>query len=418
LKGFSLYLGTSLINRAIPFFLLPVLTSFLTTKEYGILATFQVAISFSDSLIGLRMKSNITRKFFKESQEVVGVLIFNLILIVVFTASIALLIVSLLIIANVRVMDIPDRWVAVLPILTIMNVINSYNLSVLRNQTKAFEYGSFEISRTALDLGVSLLFVLVFFYGWEGRAMGILIASGILALVSIIKLWRNGYLIPKVDTQKIKEALNVSFPLVFHGLAASTISLSDRVFINEMVGTSALGVYAVGYQFGLIISIITTAFNLTWNPWLFEKLEKCTFKGKKSIVKATYLAGLGFLVITLIVTLLSHVLLPFMTAEEYHNGVIYVGWIAMAYFFMGLYSLIQPYGIYVGRTSYLGVITLFAALVNLLANYYLIKLNGALGAAQATLISYVLMFIAVWWYSNKLHPMPWFQFRRKVNTEE
>ena len=48
-------------------------------------------------------------------------------------------------------------------------------------------------------------------------------------------------------------------------------------------------------------------------------------------------------------------------------------------------------------------------MINLVSNYYLIELNGTLRAALATLVSYMFMVFAVWWYSNKLFPMPWFK---------
>lgn len=98
-----------------------------------------------------------------------------------------------------------------------------------------------------------------------------------------------------------------------------------------------------------------------------------------------------------------------MTAEEYHGAFVYVIWIALGYAFFGMYTLIFPYGVHVGKTSYLGITTFCVAIINLVANYYLIKINGPLGAAQATLISYVFMFISVWIYSNRLYSMPWIE---------
>ena len=99
-----------------------------------------------------------------------------------------------------------------------------------------------------------------------------------------------------------------------------------------------------------------------------------------------------------------------MTEESYHSGIKYVIWVALGYAFYGMYTLVFPYGVHVGETSYLGITTFIAAFVNVVANYYLINLNGALGAAQATLISYIFMFISVWWYSNRLYSMPWMEF--------
>jgi Na+-driven multidrug efflux pump len=48
-----------------------------------------------------------------------------------------------------------------------------------------------------------------------------------------------------------------------------------------------------------------------------------------------------------------------------------------------------------------------AAIVNLIANYVLISKFGAVGAAQATLLSFVVQYVGVWWYANQIFPMPW-----------
>jgi len=229
---------------------------------------------------------------------------------------------------------------------------------------------------------------------------------------------KNGFIQTDVRKEQIHSILKISIPLIPHILGGAIITLSDRVFIEEMVGTSAVGVYTVGYQFGMMLSLVVGAVSLTWSPWLYETLAKKAWAGKLKIVKATYALWVSYLALAFILTGVAYFLLPIMTAEEFHGGYVYVIWVAMGYAFQGMYTLVFPYGVHVGKTSYLGITTFFAAMVNLVANYYLIKLNGPLGAAQATLISYVLMFVAVWWYSHKLYPMPWFQLHRKIGLEE
>src|SRR5690606_18660157 len=88
-KGFAIYLGSSVINKAIPFLLLPILTKYLTPEEYGVLAIYQVMISFVMPLIGMNMQNNITRNFFSRSKEFVAQIIFNM-LVVLTIASIAI----------------------------------------------------------------------------------------------------------------------------------------------------------------------------------------------------------------------------------------------------------------------------------------------------------------------------------------
>jgi O-antigen/teichoic acid export membrane protein len=192
-------------------------------------------------------------------------------------------------------------------------------------------------------------------------------------------------------------------------------SLSDRIFIDRMVGTSELGVYSVGYQFGMAMGIITTAVNLTWTPWLYEKLAKATYQGKRKIVRNTYGLWLVYIMLAMLLSVFAYFIIPILTSLQFIGSHKYVMWVALAYAFHGMYFLIFPYGVHVGRTSFLGYTTAIAAVINLMGNYFLIKMNGPIGAAQSTLLSYIIMFLLTWWYSNKLYPMPW---RLKFNNSE
>jgi O-antigen/teichoic acid export membrane protein len=410
-KGFAIYLGSSIINKAIPFLLLPILTRYLSTEEYGILAIYQVMISFGMPIVGMNMQNNITRNFFSKSKEFVARMVFNLLVVLTVSSALFFLLITVYLLLGGTQFSIPERWLYLLPIIAFMNMVNSFNLTILRNRKRAAEYGGFEISRTIVDLSLTILLIVVYAFGWEGRATGILIGTMFIGIVSVYRIWQNGYLLFEFDTAQVKEILKISLPLIPHALGGVIITLGDRIFIDQMVSTSAVGIYTVGYQFGMIMTLIVMAFNKTWSPWMYELLSEEKEEDKITIVKATYLVSGGFIVLALIVTGISYYLLPFMTAEEYHSGFIYVIWIAMGYALNGMYTLVFPYGVHVGKTSYLGITTFSAAIINLVANYYLIGINGPLGAAQATLISYAIMFGSVWWYSNRLYPMPWFNFK-------
>ncbi|MEX2485552.1 MAG: oligosaccharide flippase family protein [Brumimicrobium sp.] len=407
-QGFAVYLGTSVIKKAIPFFLLPILTRYLSTEEYGILAIYQVFISFGMPVVGMNMQTNITRNFFSKSKEFVARITFNLFIVLTASSAIFLLLISLYLLAGGPKFSIPDRWIFVLPLIAFTNMVNTFNLTILRNRKRAAEFGLFEISRTIVDLSITIILIVIYAFGWEGRATGILIGSLIIGILSVFRIWQSGYLLFEIDKSQIKEILKISLPLIPHVLGGAIITLGDRIFIDQMVSTSAVGIYTVGYQFGMIMTLVVMAFNKTWSPWMYELLAEEKKENKVTIVKATYLVSGVFIVLALVVTAISYYLLPFMVAEEYHGGFVFVIWIAMGYAFNGMYTLVFPYGVHLGKTSYLGVTTFTAAIINLVANYYLIGINGPLGAAQATLISYVIMFFTVWWYSNRLYKMPWF----------
>ena len=411
-QGFSIYFGTSLINKALPFFLLPVLTRYLSSSEYGVLAVYQVLVAFSMPFVGMNMHNNITRNFFKQSHEYLAKLIFNLVLILFVTSSIFFVFIGCYIHFGGESFDIPSRWIYILPVLAMMNMINQFNLTIFRNQQRPFAYGIFEISMTLLNLSSTLVLVIIYFKGWEGRAGGMFFSTVVFGVISFTRLKKANFIIFKIDSIKIKEILKISLPLIPHSLGSAVITLSDRLFIKQMIGTDTVGVYSVGYQFGMILLLVVGSFSRSWSPWFHQKLAKPTFDAKSKIVKATYVYVFIIIILAASITVISRFLIPRMTTQPFYGASIYVGWVAAAYAFNGMYTMVFPYSVLVGKTSFMGLITFLGACFNLIGNYYLIKLNGSVGAAQSTLLSYMFMFVAVWWYSNRLFPMPWFKLKQ------
>jgi len=77
--------------------------------------------------------------------------------------------------------------------------------------------------------------------------------------------------------------------------------------------------------------------------------------------------------------------------------------------------MVVNYIFYVKKTYILAWVTFFSAGINIILNYFFIKANGAIGAAQATTITFFVQFIIVWILSAKVYKMPWNLFKYKVD---
>ncbi|NLK71578.1 MAG: flippase, partial [Clostridiales bacterium] len=82
-------------------------------------------------------------------------------------------------------------------------------------------------------------------------------------------------------------------------------------------------------------------------------------------------------------------------------------WIALSYAFDGMYKMVVNYIFYAQKTYILAWITFLAAGINIILNYLLIKINGAIGAAQATTATFALQFLLTWFLSSRVYKMPW-----------
>lgn len=405
-----IYLFSGVLVRAVPFLLLPILTHYLPPTELGKLAIFQALMLFILPFTGMNMHNNISRNFTKYKKPELAKLIGNLVYVLIFSTLVTL--VSLLyvwFVSDNLIFGISKNWLLIFPLLAAFNMLNQFNLTVLRNQELPWKFAKLAVSNTILNLGISLLFVVFLGMSWEGRALGIVFSSIIFGLIGIIFLYKSGYLSSNFDRVEIKQILYVSLPLIPHALGGIIIAMSGRVFIEEMASTEILGIYLVGSSFGMIVNIFVEAFNRSWSPWVYKKLNNTSNLEKREIVKYSYISFVSYLILSFIITGISYLLLPYMVSQEYHQASQFILWVAVAYAFRGMYTIVFPYFVHSGKTYYLGFISGLIAIVSIALNYFLILKNGPIGAAQALCFSWFFMFLLTWGYSYKAYKMPWFR---------
>jgi O-antigen/teichoic acid export membrane protein len=91
--------------------------------------------------------------------------------------------------------------------------------------------------------------------------------------------------------------------------------------------------------------------------------------------------------------------------QKFLGGISIVPIILLGYLFNGLYYNFQA-GIYIEeKTKYFPVVTGAGAAVNVLVNFLLIPVLGLIGAALATLASYVVMAGGLFYFSQKYYPI-------------
>lgn len=280
-------------------------------------------------------------------------------------------------------------------------------LTLWQVEQKPLPYGIFQISQAVLNVTLSLILVVVLNWRWQGRLLGIIIASIIFGFIGLFVIYTRKYIKLTFNKAYIKDALFFGIPLIPHALGGWVRASIDRFFINSMVNVAETGIYTVGYQVGMMIGLLATSFNQAWSPFLFEKLKENNSAVKIRIVKFTYLYDAGIIVLALALSLVAPWFLELFVSKNYHSAYKYVFWIAMGYAANGMYFMVVNYIFYAKKTYILAWITFISAGINVILNYFLIKANGAIGAAQAMTVSFFVNFILTWILSAKVYNMPW-----------
>jgi O-antigen/teichoic acid export membrane protein len=407
IKSSAIYLVSSVINKGLPFLLLPILTKYLTPEEYGMVAIFQLSITVFYAFIGMGSSINIDKNFHRYNKKEASNMLTNIILLV--TASLlTICILTFIFLSQLSsLLNIDQNWIMMLPVIGFMLMVNTINLSILRNQNKPVKYGILEISNTSINVLVTLIMLMIYNSGWESQAFGIVTAYFVFFCIGMLFLMRGNYLSGSFSLIESKKIIKTSVPLIPHLLATLVIAMSDRIFIAEMIGMEMVGVYSAGYAFGMIVLLFTDAFSKAWGPWFFKQLSTSKDKAKEKIVTNSILYMAGICILTILVVQISLFIMPLMLAESYHSASEFIVWVSIGYAIHGIYKLFFPYMVHVNKTILITFSTIVAAVVNIVFNYILILEFGAIGAAYATILAFSVSSLMLVFFQRKHYPMPW-----------
>lgn len=409
-RNFSIYTFSTILNSAIPFFLLPVLTQYLSPSEYGQLTLIQIMIIFALPFIHLNIHAAIGVAYFRIDRTDMAAYISSTLLIpIVMVICITLFFIPLGIFLS-PVINIPFQWILFVPILAFVEIISLVVLTLYRAKEDPIKYGTFQISQTLLNFTLSLFFIICLHQGWVGRLYGIFLSYLFFFMFGTVLLRKMGYLISKINRHHIKDAIKFGVPLIPHVIGASLMMLADRFLITKIVGIGAAGMYTVGFQVASILIIIFTSINQVWMPYLFKNLKNPTATKKKEIVKYSYMLFLSIIICWCVFYLAVPIIFKIFINARYWDSMDYVFWLSIAFALNGMYFIFTNYISYKKKTYLLSILTLSTGIFNLIMSYILISTYGAIGAAYSSVISWCIFFIGSWIMANHVYPMPWLSF--------
>ena len=400
----------NIINAAIPFLLLPFLTRILTPEEYGIVAMFQVLLAFTLPFVGMNMEGAISRQYFEKDKIDFPQYLTNTLYILIGGTCIVLSLFFGLGDLIERMTSFPAKWLGIIAICALTQTISEIVLNLWLVQSKAMHYALFRITRTLLDIGLSVFFIIVLGKTWEGRIEGQTYAFVFFAVIAIGFLFKKKWLTKGFNFSYLKNALSFGVPLIPHVVGAIIITMSDRIFINKMVGLAEAGLYTVGFQVGMVIGLLQNSFNQAWVPMFYSKLKQNNKITNLKLVKFTYFYFALMIIAVFALSILSPLFFDVFLGKDFYAANQFVFWIALGFGFNGMYKMVVNYFFYIQKTYIVSIITFVTAGLNISLNYFLIKWNGAIGAAQATAISLFVQFIIIWYMSGRLYKMSWFYF--------
>jgi len=291
-------------------------------------------------------------------------------------------------------------YIQISALLVFLTAIDQIMLNYFVGFQQIRRYSIFLILQTVGEVALICYLVLSGF-GLFGAIISLLIAGALTSVIGF--LWiRADIKISKPSFSAIKPYLPYTLPLLPTILCYWFISLGDRYVIGYFMGASAVGIYSAAYGLGAVLAF----FYVPLSAVLFPAMVKSYESNKIPEVK-TYLSySLKFFLLFAIpsffgLSILSKSLLVTLATSEFAEAYMVVSIVALATLLFHCSSFNTYILNLFKETKKVGIVFGASALINVVLNISLVPLMGIVGAAIATLVTFMIHLFVVSKLSSK-----------------
>ncbi|MGW8115517.1 lipopolysaccharide biosynthesis protein [Caproicibacterium sp. NSD3] len=200
-----------------------------------------------------------------------------------------------------------------------------------------------------------------------------------------------------VNVEYWKFSLSLSLPLVGYSIASQILSVSDRMMISSMVNNSAVGIYSTIYSVSSLFTMVWTAVNASFVPYLYENIDK----KDNSIRKISFSLLFVYAMIAIMMVFLAPEIVKILATDEYYEAIYIMPPIAAGVFMTSVANMYSNILLYTKSSIHIMIASCIAAVANLILNYTLIPIFGYMAAAYTTMFAYILMLLVLIVFANR-----------------
>lgn len=241
---------------------------------------------------------------------------------------------------------------------------------------------------------LNLLLLGVFHLGVVGYVLSVSLGD----LISILFLtWRaklyKQYRPFGNDPVLAKSMIRYSIPLMPTTIMWWIINVSDTFMVTAFFGSAANGVYSFAFKFPNLAAIVVGIFSQAWHMSAIternsRKISQFYSNVFSMIQTVMYITAAGILLV------LRPIIMPFFGSEGFESAYIYVPFLVAAVVFQSFNNFLSSIYEACNKTTHSFISSVIGAVSNVVLNLILLSSPmKVLGAALATLISYVLVYI-------------------------
>lgn len=373
-------------SKIISFILVPLYTYYLTTTEYGSVDLVTTSTSLLLPIVSANIFDAVFR-FAMDKKESNTSVLSNSLFVAGFGVIIFVLLYPLISLINVEFKML--NYIYIILILQIFQSVFSQFIRAI-GAVKIFALNG--IIMTLVTGALNVILLTQFIMGIDGYLISIILANivSIIYLCLSVKIWSYVSL-STVNKQLVKKMLSYSIPMIPNSIMWWLISASNRYFILYFVGASANGIYAAANKIPSILSILSSIFTQAWQLSAIEEYEN---NNKSEFYSAVfnYYSSLLFIGTSAIIVVLKY-FMGYFVSPEYYDGWKVVPFLLLSVIFSSFSSFLGTNYLAVKQTAGVFRTSIYGGTASVVFNILLVPSFGILGAAVASMLSFLIMWV-------------------------
>ncbi|ABW30715.1 flippase [Acaryochloris marina] len=415
-KDSAIYGGADFLGKSISFFTFPIIAAAFTPTSFGTLELVRTTTALLALVMNFGLNNSVQRFYWDsdttENQRPI-IVSTGLATQILFGLLTCLLGFSLMpwTMNEVQKVNLSLSWIGFISALLLMffSQCLQYCLDVIRLQFSPFKFLFLTFLSRILSVLLSVLVVVKFKGGINGF-LSIQLLVNILAIPLAFWMIKKDLTL-KIDLSWLRELVVFGYPFIFAGLAYWLFGSMDRWMLATISSVEQTGLYSIAFRFASIVLFVSAAFGKAWSP-ISIKLRK-DYPDEYRNIYAQVLLLILFCMLTIGggLSLLSGELITIMMPQEYAASSLPLTILCFGIILQATQQ-VTAIGISLEKKTYIFAhLTWATAGINLFLNWLLIPRYGAIGAAWATSISYLVLTSSYLYFTQRLHPLPipWLQ---------
>jgi O-antigen/teichoic acid export membrane protein len=407
-----LYTASPKLPTIAGFFILPIISPYLTLKDYGNYGLVIACYSLFLMGVTLGQKVILQNSFFeyKEKYNLIWRRAYGIMIVGSFLGSLLLAIVFFFLLdktLNNEYLIVTGMCMCALICSPIETIAQVYY--VFKERPYAIALRAFAMS--LLNIAILLVTIKYLKLGFIGLVAGFASGSIFSLLFYLYPICIKQKIYPVIFFKKShwKEYLKIGWPLLPHTLSLSIFNTSDRLLLSFFkVNVASIGLYSQGYGIGanamVFINGIFSAIGRTLQLSFRNRTKEDKVKLRRLFVFLISAIGIFFFNIAL---WMKEIYLFLFRKPELQIGYPVAILILMAHLFFPLYNF-GVYSLFITKkTKMVARISMTAAIINVILNIILIPLFNIWAAVLTTFFSFIIIGLVTLFIREVQEQLAW-----------